>query len=424
MLASETELNPVLRSRASAACRACGHPLTTTFCDLGATPLSNAMLRPERASEAEPYFPLHAWVCDHCLLVQLEQFNAPAEIFSDYTYFSSYSKTWLAHAKSYSEAIIEDLGLGADSFVLEVASNDGYLLKNFVVRRIPCLGIEPAHNVAEVARTAGVPTLAEFFGEALARKLASEGKAADLIVANNVLAHVPELNDFVAGLKILLKPEGVITIEVPHILNLIRDTQFDTIYHEHFCYFSLATLRGILQRHGLRIYDVQELPTHGGSLRIYACHQTSERVEAPGGQAVLRKEQNFGLGELSTYRKFQAKVRRVKLDLMRFFVDAATAGAHVACYGAAAKGNTLLNYCGIGKDLIDFAVDRSPHKQGLLLPGTRIPVYAPERVALEKPDYLLILPWNLKDEIVGEMQQIRAWGGRFVTAIPHLEIIE
>jgi len=424
VLASETELSPVLRGRAPAACRGCGHPLTTTFCDLGATPLSNAMLRPERAGEAESYFPLHAWVCDHCLLVQLEQFNAPAEIFSDYTYFSSYSKTWLDHAKSYSETMGDNLGLNADSFVVEVASNDGYLLKNFVARRIPCLGIEPARNVAEVARAAGVPTLVEFFGEALARKLASEGKAADLIVANNVLAHVPELNDFVAGLKILLKREGVITIEVPHLLNLIRETQFDTIYHEHFCYFSLASLRNILQRHGLRIYDVQELPTHGGSLRVFACHQESKRVEAPAVQAVLRKEQNFGLGELTTYRNFQAEVRRVKLDLLRFFVDAAAEGAHIACYGAAAKGNTLLNYCGIGKDLIDFAVDRSPHKQGLLLPGSRIPVYAPERVALEKPDYLLILPWNLKDEIIGEMQHIRAWGGRFATAIPRLQIID
>lgn len=411
-------------ARPQACCRACGQPLTTSFCDLGTTPLSNAMVHPDRAGEPEPYFPLHAWVCDRCLLVQIEQFNAPTEIFSDYTYFSSYSKSWLDHAKRYSEEMIKSLGLGVGSYVVELASNDGYLLKNFVAARIPCLGVEPAANVAEVACAAGVPTLVEFFDECLARSLAGEGKSADLIVANNVLAHVPRLNDFVAGLKILLKPEGVLTVEVPHLLNLIRETQFDTIYHEHFCYFSLTTLTGIFKHHDLRIFDVRELPTHGGSLRLFACHVQNERKEQSAVEAVLRKEQEFGLGNLAIYRGFGEKVRRVKLDLMRFFVEAASAGKRVACYGAAAKGNTLLNYCGIGKDLIEYTVDRSPHKQGLLLPGTRIPVFAPERLSANKPDYLLILPWNLKDEIIAEMQHIRAWGGRFVTAIPRLEIID
>ena len=414
---------PAYSGRPAPLCRGCGQPLVTTFCDLGTTPLSNAMVRPERAGDPESYFPLHAWVCDNCLLVQLEQFNAPAEIFSDYTYFSSYSQSWLDHAKRYCAMVMDRFGLGASSFVVELASNDGYLLKNFSNADISCLGIEPAANVAAVARAAGVPTLVEFFGAALAGRLLNEGKAADLIVANNVLAHVPELNDFVAGLKILLKPEGVITVEVPHLLNLIRDTQFDTIYHEHFCYFSLTTLRGIFARHGLRVFDVEELPTHGGSLRIFVCHENGTRAEDARVVELLRKEKEFGLGELALFRGFGEKVRRVKLDLMRFFVEAASAGKRVACYGAAAKGNTLLNYCGIGKDLIDFAVDRSPHKQGLLLPGSRIPVFAPERVAAEKPDYLLILPWNLKDEIIAQMQYIRAWDGRFVIAIPQLEIV-
>lgn len=423
MLASEPAQELVHEGRSRAVCHGCGQRLRTTFCDLGTTPLSNAMVRPERAGEPEPYFPLHAWVCDKCLLVQLEQFNAPAEIFSDYSYFSSYSQSWLDHAKRYCEMVIERFGINASSFVVELASNDGYLLKNFVNAGIPCLGIEPAANVAEVARAAGVTTLVEFFGATLARKLINAGKAADLIVANNVLAHVPQLNDFVAGMKHLLKQEGVITVEVPHLLNLIRDTQFDTIYHEHFCYFSMMTLRGIFARHSLRIFDIQELPTHGGSLRIFICHEGSSREESAAVAAMLRKEKEFGLGEVTLYRGFGEKVRRVKLDLMRFFVEAASAGKRVACYGAAAKGNTLLNYCGIGRDLVEFAVDRSPHKQGLLLPGSRIPVFAPEHVSAEKPDYLLILPWNLKDEIIAQMQHIRAWGGHFVVPIPQLEIV-
>ena len=402
-------------------CRACGHPLSVTFCDLGATPLANAMLKSE--TETETYYPLHALVCDQCMLVQLVQYSTPAEIFSDYTYFSSYAQSWLAHAKDYSAKVIGRFGLDKNSFVVELASNDGYLLKNFVAAGVPCLGIEPAKNVAEAAAAVGVPTLVEFFGKDLAQRLAAEGKQVDLLVANNVLAHVPDLNDFVAGIKILLKQGGVATIEFPHLLNLIRSVQFDTIYHEHFSYFSLLSLQRIFARHKLRVFDVEKLVTHGGSLRVFACHEGDTRREMEIVQKVIDEERAFGLADLATYRAFSAQARRVKLDLVRFFVDAVSAGARTACYGAAAKGNTLLNYCGIGKDHISFAVDRNPHKQGRLLPGTRIPVFGPDHVAVERPDYLLILAWNLKDEVMAQMQHIRSWGGRFVIPIPAVEIV-
>jgi SAM-dependent methyltransferase len=413
---------PALQAGQNAArCRACGHPLNVTFCDLGATPLANAMLRNE--TEAETFYPLHALVCDQCMLVQLIQYNTPAEIFSEYTYFSSYSQSWLAHAKDYSAKVTGRFELGKGSFIVELASNDGYLLKNFVAAGIPCLGVEPAENVAEAASAIGVPTLVEFFSENLARRLVADGKQADLLVANNVLAHVPDLNDFVAGIKTLLKNRGIATFEFPHLLNLIRNVQFDTIYHEHFNYFSLLSLQRVFARHELRIFDLEKLATHGGSLRVFACHDTDPRGVMPVVPEVIDEEREFGLADLATYRAFGAQARRVKLNLIRFFVDAVSAGARIACYGAAAKGNTLLNYCGIGKDHISFAVDRNPHKQGRLLPGTRIPVFDPDHVAVERPEYLLILAWNLKEEVMTQMKHIRDWGGRFVIPIPDVEII-
>ncbi len=407
------------------ACRFCGAPLSEVFVDLGASPLANSYLEPEDLRKAEAFYPLCVYVCGECLLVQLPEEERPEAIFSDYAYFSSYSDSWLLHARTYAEAMIERFGLGAGHQVIEIASNDGYLLRWLKDRGVPVLGIEPARNVAEAAEAAGIPTIVKFFGEATARELVAEGKRADLLVGNNVLAHVPGLNDFVKGLKILLTPSGVLTMEFPHLLRLMAEDQFDTIYHEHYSYFSFATVRKVFAAHGLTLFDVEELPTHGGSLRIFARH--TEDASKPVGERVadlLAREEAAGLGELEIYRSFGERVQRVKWGLLRFLIESKEAGKSIAGYGAPAKGNTLLNYCGVRTDFLDYTVDRSPHKQGRYLPGVRIPIHGPDRLRETRPDYVLILPWNLKEEIVEQMADIRSWGGRFVVAIPEVEILE
>ena len=399
-------------------CRFCSAPLSEVFADLGVMPLSNAYVRPERLLEPEPFYPLLAHVCERCLLVQVPSVETPEHIFSDYAYFSSYSDQWLAHARAYAIAIRQRLDLGPQSQVIEIASNDGYLLQYFREAGIPVLGIEPAVNVGAVAREKGIETWTEFFGTATARKISGR---ADLLVANNVLAHVPDLNDFVEGLRIALAPRGTITIEFPHLLQIMRYSQFDTIYHEHYSYFSLVTVRQILAAHGLDIVDVEELPTHGGSLRVYARHAGAE--VGPSVEEVLRKEREFGLHSLDSYRRFAEGVRACKRALLQFLIGARDEGKRVAGYGAPAKASTLLNYCGARTDFIDYTVDRSPHKQGLYLPGTRIPIHAPERIAETRPDYVLILAWNLREEIMSQMAHVRDWGGRFVIPVPQAEVM-
>ena len=405
-------------------CRFCANPLTQTFADLGMSPLSNAFVTPAHAHEMERFYPLHAYVCDSCRLVQLEEFESPEAIFSDYSYFSSYSDTWLRHAADYTAMMVERFGLTSESMIVEIASNDGYLLQYFQRRGIPVLGVEPAANVAKVAIEKGIPSDVAFFGHATAARLAAAGVAPDVIVANNVMAHVPDLNDFVRGFKRLLKPDGVITVEFPHLLRLMEQNQFDTIYHEHFSYFSLLVVDRILTHHGLRLFDVAELPTHGGSLRVFACHQQSalhRRTEAVTD--LLAQEIDAGLDGAEAYSKFGEQVIRTKCDVLTFCIDARRSGKRVVGYGAPAKGNTLLNYCGIGPEFISFTVDRSPHKQGQLLPGVRIPIHAPEAILHAKPDYVLILPWNLKTEIIEQMAAIREWGGRFVVPIPEIQVL-
>jgi 2-polyprenyl-3-methyl-5-hydroxy-6-metoxy-1,4-benzoquinol methylase len=405
-------------------CRFCSGPLEVCAADLGMSPLANSFLSAERLGAMEPFYPLAAFVCGNCFLVQLGHFEAPERIFSDYVYFSSFSDLWLKHAETYADHMIARLGLGAQSEVVEIASNDGYLLQYFVARGIPVLGVEPAANVAEVAVARGVPTEVAFFGERFAAELRQRGHRPDLIAANNVLAHVPQLNDFVRGLQHLLAPTGVLTIEVPHLLNLIAQSQFDTIYHEHFYYFSLTAARAVLARHGLTVFDVEELPTHGGSLRLFACHAgRSDRPETPAVGALLARERTAGLDRLDTYRAFARQIVETKLDLLAFFLEAKRAGKLVLGYGAPAKGNTLLNYCGIGPELLPCTVDRSPHKQGLYLPGTHIPVLHPDEILRQKPAYVLILPWNLEHEIVAQMAAVRDWGGRFVIPIPRARVI-
>jgi hypothetical protein len=367
------------------------------------------------------YFPLHVRVCEECFLVQLEELESPEKIFSDYPYFSSYSDSWLEHCEEYCAKMIQRFGLGAQSFVAEVASNDGYLLQYFVRKRVPVLGIEPAANVAKVATEKGVPTLVQFFGTQVAKELAAQGRTADLVVGNNVLAQVPNLNDFVEGLRILLKPCGVLTLEFPHLLRLMELNQFDTIYHEHFSYFSMLTTNRILEAHGLKPFDVEELSTHGGSLRVYACRAEDEtrRVDSSVAE-LIRRETSAGLASVTGYERFASQVRETKWALVEFLLEAARQGKKVAGYGAPGKSATLLHYCGIGKDLIQFTVDRNPHKQGKFLPGTHIPIYHPDRIRETKSDYVIILPWNLKDEIMRQLQFIRDWGGRFVVPIPHV----
>jgi SAM-dependent methyltransferase len=405
-------------------CRFCGAELTESFADLGMSPLSNAFIAADRAAAMEKFYPLHAYVCSACRLVQLAAFESPEHIFGDYLYFSSYAESWLAHASAYARAMIQRFGLGPASQVVEIASNDGYLLQYFQAAGVPVLGVEPAANVAAVAIGKGIPTDIAFFGRATASRLRAAGCRPDLIAANNVLAHVPDLNDFVAGLAILLPDHGRITIEFPHLQRLIAENQFDTIYHEHFSYFSFLVAERILAHHGLRIFDVQALPTHGGSLRIYAHH--AGRADPPVSPAVttLRAaERAAGYDEPGAYRRFAETVVDTKCAILDFLIACRRAGKTVAAYGAPAKGNTLLNYCGVGRDMIGFTVDRSPHKQGMLLPGTHIPIRHPDAILAARPDYLLILPWNLQEEIMAQMAAIRDWGGRFVVPIPRLAVL-
>jgi len=405
------------------ACRHCGRPLEHTFVDLGMSPLCESYRRPEQLGEMEPFYPLHAYVCDGCWLVQLPAHVSGEAIFSDYAYFSSYSDSWLAHAKRYSEQMIERFKLGPQSQVVEIASNDGYLLQNFVARGVPALGIEPAGNVAQAAIAKGVPTRVLFFGRDTARQLVEEGLKADLLLGNNVLAHVPDLNGFVAGLATLLAERGVVTMEFPHLLQMIQENQFDTIYQEHYCYLSLVAVQRVFAAQGLTIFDVEELPTHGGSLRIYARHTaTTDIAVEPALGELLARERAAGYEKLRTYQGYSQQVARVKRDLLSFLIEARRENKTVAGYGAPGKGNTLLNYCGIRTDLLEYTVDRSPYKQGLYLPGTGIPIYSPERIFETKPDYVLILPWNLKEEISVQMMGIRRWGGKFVVAIPELSV--
>lgn len=406
-------------------CRFCGSSLKNTFVDLGMSPLANAYLSRRQLNEMEPFYPLHARVCDRCFLVQLEQFECPEKIFGEYAYFSSYSESWLNHARQYAERMTEQFHLNERSLVMEVASNDGYLLQYFRARGIPVLGVEPAQNVAEAAEKKGVPTLAKFFGTHAARELEAAGKQADLVVCNNVLAHVPDLKDFVAGLKLVLKPCGVITVEIPHLLRLIEGNQFDTIYHEHGSYFSFCAVEEIFRQHELTIFDVEEISTHGGSLRLYVC-RTSGDSRAPHARVSQLKQCELagGIRKLDTYSCFGERVRETKRALLEFLIGVKSARKSIVGYGAPAKGNTLLNYCGIGRDFVDYTVDVSPHKQDLFLPGTHIPIYHPDMIRRTRPDYVLILPWNLRDEILEQLADVRQWGGRFVVPIPKVEVVE
>jgi len=402
-------------------CRFCGKALSRTFVDLGMSPLCESFLSAEQLDRMEPFYPLTVRVCDSCFLVQLSEYVRPDEIFNDYAYFSSFSTSWLDHARRYTEMITERLRLGRESRVFEIASNDGYLLQYFVQKGIPALGVEPAANVARAAVERGVPTWVGFFGAQSAGELSREHGRADLAIGNNVLAQVPDLNDFVEGFRILLKPEGVATLEFPHLLRLIEGNQFDTIYHEHFSYFSFLTAEAIFARHGLRLFDVEELPTHGGSLRIYATpRENTAAAEAPRVAAMRKLEREAGLAAPERYATFPRQVHRVKRDLLKFLIAARERGKTVAGYGAPGKGNTLLNYCGIRTDLLDYTVDRNPHKHGKFLPGTHIPIFPPERIRETRPDYVFILPWNLKDEIMSQLSYIREWGGRFLVPIPEV----
>ena len=405
------------------ACRFCGAPVDAVFADLGMSPLANSYLPPERANSMEPFYPLRALVCANCFLVQLEEFETPEQIFSDYAYFSSYSSSWLEHSRRYAEQMIERLGLGAESHVVEIASNDGYLLQFFHDRQIPVLGIEPAANVAKVALQKGIPTLVEFFGRETATSLAQES-AADLLLGNNVLAHVPDLNDFVGGMKILLKQRGVITMEFPHLMRLVAENQWDTIYHEHFSYLSFLTVSRVFQAHGLRVFDVEELPTHGGSLRIYGCHEEdAEKVESDAARELSERERAAGYEQLETYLGYGKRVEADKRQILGFLIGLKEQSLSVVGYGAPAKGNTLLNYCGVGSDFIDYTCDLNPHKQGHFLPGSHIPIRSPEAIREERPDVVLILPWNLKDEIMEQLSFIREWGGRFAARTPELTLL-
>jgi C-methyltransferase C-terminal domain/Putative zinc binding domain/Methyltransferase domain len=405
-------------------CRFCAAPLRRTFVDLGMSPLCESYVPAERLGDMEPFYPLHARICESCLLVQLEEFVAPEDIFTEYAYFSSYSDSWVAHARAYVEMAVERFGIGPDSLVVEVASNDGYLLQHVVDRGIPALGIEPAANVAVAAREKGIETVVEFFGRELAARLVAEGRRADLLAANNVMAHVPDLNDFVGGMEPLLAPQGVVTIEVPHLLRLVEDNQFDTIYHEHFSYFSFLTARKVLAAHGLEVFDVDELATHGGSLRIYAQRRSSgRRPVGPKVEALAERERALGFDTLEGHDGFSARVEETKWRLLEFLIQCRRDGRRVAGYGAPGKGNTLLNYCGIRTDLLEFTVDRNPYKQGQFLPGTHIPIRHPEALEQARPDFILILPWNLKDEIVAQLSYAREWGARCVVPIPEVEVL-
>ena len=407
----------------SSYCRFCEERLEHTFVDLGMSPLANSYLSADQQHGMEPFYPLHVYICGKCLLVQLEEFEKASDIFSEYAYFSSYSDSWLQHAKQYVEMALDRFCLGPQSQVMEIASNDGYLLQYFQKKGIPCLGIEPAANIAKVASEKGIPTLVTFFNSNTARELVEQGQQADLLVGNNVLAHVPDLNDFVAGIKIILKLSGIVTMEFPYVLRLIEEKQFDTIYHEHFSYFSFRTVERIFAQHGLTLFDVEEVSTHGGSLRIFGRH--SEALSLPISPRVSdlkRKEEDEGYGDLRKYLSFAQEVQETKHRLLEFLISMKRQGKQVVGYGAPAKGNTLLNFCGVGRDFLDYTVDLSPQKQGCLLPGTHIPIFHPDKIKETKPEYVLILPWNIKEEVMTQMAHIREWGGQFVTPIPEVKV--
>ena len=405
-------------------CRFCHSLLEDTFVNMGNSPLANSYLSEKQLNTVEKFYPLHTYVCPKCLLVQLEEFESPEQIFGDYAYFSSYSDTWLRHAQKYTDLMIDKFGFNSQSQVIEIASNDGYLLQYFQAKQIPVLGIEPAANVAKIAEKKGITTLVKFFSVETAKELGNQGNLGDLILGNNVLAHVPDLNDFVAGMKLVLKKKGIFTMEFPHLLQLINQNQFDTIYHEHFSYFSFLAVDKIFAAHGLTLFDVEELATHGGSLRIYGKHRENKDILFQSSVMQLKeKEIKAGLDKIETYLGFSEKVKQIKRNLLAFLIDAKERGKSIVGYGAPAKGNTLLNYCGIRTDFIDYTVDRSPYKQGLFLPGTHIPIYHPDKIRESKPDYVLILPWNLKDEIMQQIGYIREWGGKFVVSVPQVEVI-
>jgi SAM-dependent methyltransferase len=405
-------------------CRFCGGALRHTFVDLGMSPLCESYVPADRVNAMEPFYPLHAKVCERCLLVQLEEFVAAEDIFSEYAYFSSYSDSWVEHARKYVEMAVERFGLDGNSLVAELASNDGYLLQHVVQRGIPALGIEPAANIASVARERGIETIVAFFGQELAGQLARDGRAADLIVANNVMAHVPDLNDFVGGIATLLAPEGVVTVEIAYLLRLIESNQFDTIYHEHFSYFSLLTGQKVLAAHGLEVFDVEELKSHGGSLRYYAQHaDTGRHAVTPRVAELAERERELGFDTLEAHLSFSDQVNETKWRLLEFLIERRREGKRIAGYGAPGKGNTLLNFCGIRTDLLAYTVDRNPYKQGRFLPGTHIPIRHPDALEQDRPDYILILPWNLKEEIVQQLAYAREWGAQFVVPIPQVQVL-
>ena len=407
-------------------CRICDKSLQHVFVDLGMSPIANDYVAADKANAMEPFYPLRVYVCDSCWLVQLPAAQSADNIFrEDYAYFSSMSRSWLTHAKSYVDKVIDRFGIGTDHSVVEIASNDGYLLQYFHERQVPVLGIEPCGNVAEAAEKIGVPSIVEFFGVDLATKLVAERTKPDLVIGNNVLAHVPDLKDFVGGLKILLADDGVITMEFPHLQRLIDSNQFDTIYHEHFSYFSFIAVLNVFDLHGLKIFDVEELPTHGGSLRIYGCHADDDSKATTAAVTELReRETTAGFDDLAIYKGFEGKVERTKRELLKFLISAKEEGKTVVGYGAPAKGNTLLNYCGVRSDLLQYTVDMAPSKQNTLLPGVRIPVHKPDHIMKTKPDYVLILPWNIKDEIMNSMSEVREWGGRFLVPIPEVQLLD
>lgn len=405
-------------------CRLCGSELTRTFVDLGMSPLCESYVSAEHIDSMEPFYPLHALVCDDCFLVQLKEYVTAEHIFSEYAYFSSYSTSWVDHAKAYCEMITSRLDLGADSLVVELASNDGYLLKHFQPLGVPVLGVEPAANIAKVAKDLGIETIVDFFGVRLADKMAAEGRMADVIVGNNVVAHVPDLNDFVAGMPRILKPEGLITLEFPHLERLMEENQFDTIYHEHFSYYSLVSMTRLAARHDLKVVDVEELPTHGGSLRAYLAHVGSQHRESPSVQSLLDREIAKGFLEPQTYSRYAEQVKNTKRRLLSMLIELKDAGKTICGYGAPGKGNTLLNYCGIGPDFLEFTVDRNPYKHGQFTPGMHIPIHPVEAIETARPDYILILPWNLKDEIMAQMRHVGDWGAKFIIPIPEATIVD
>lgn len=422
--AEATRANDVEQSTGSR-CRFCDAVLEHTFVDLGMSPLCESYVSADRLNQMEAFYPLHVFVCERCFLVQLDEFVSPQDIFTEYAYFSSYADSWVEHARQYAEMMIAKFKLNGKSHVVEIASNDGYLLQHFVAKGIPSTGIEPAANVAREAQKKGVETIVEFFGEELAHKLAADGQLADVIAANNVLAQVPDLNDFVSGLKVLLRVGGVVTIEFPHLMQLMEGNQFDTIYHEHFSYFSFITASRILAAHDLRVFDVDQLSTHGGSLRLHCCHDDDETWPTSSqAKELQRREEAAGFTSLDHYRDFAERVKETKRGILKFLIGVKEEGKSIAGYGAPGKGNTLLNYCGIRSDFLDYTVDRNPYKQGKFLPGTRIPIFSPEKIRETKPDYLFILPWNFKDEIMKQCSYIREWGGKFVVPIPEVREYE